>query len=78
MSPVWGHCDPRQGSVTVHLSTQEYKIWVPANSQGDLLKCWGVTSDGLAFQPAQQPRGGGGESPIKMTGKIVRNFENNH
>ena len=25
---------------------QEYK-WVPANCQGNLTKCWGVTCDGL-------------------------------
>ena len=32
---------------TVPLSTQEYK-WVPANCQGNLKKCLGVTCDGLA------------------------------
>ena len=32
------------------LSTQEYK-WVPANCQGNLTKCWGVTCDGLASHP---------------------------
>ena len=37
-------------TLTVPLSTQEYK-WVPANCQGNLMKCWGVTCDGLAFHP---------------------------
>ena len=30
----------RQNTLTVPLSTQEYK-WVPANCQGNLTKCWG-------------------------------------
>ena len=37
-------------TLTVPLSTQEYK-WVPANCQGNLTKCWGVTCDGLASPP---------------------------
>ena len=32
----------RHFTPTVPLSTQEYK-WVPAKSQGNLVKCWGVT-----------------------------------
>ena len=40
----------RHFTVTVPLSTQEYK-WVPANCQGNLTKCWKVTCDGLAFHP---------------------------
>ena len=34
----------------VPLSAQEYK-WVPANCQGNLTKCWGVTCNGLASHP---------------------------
>ena len=37
----------RHFTLTVPLCTQEYK-WVPANCQGNLTKCWGVTCDGLA------------------------------
>ena len=37
----------RDFNLTVPLSTQEYK-WLPANCQGNLMKCWGVTCDGLA------------------------------
>ena len=37
----------RHFTLTEPLSTQEYK-WVPANCQGNLTKCWEVTSDGLA------------------------------
>ena len=40
----------RHFTLTVPLSTQEYK-WVPANYQGNLTKCWGVTCDGLASHP---------------------------
>ena len=40
----------RHFSLTVLLSTQEYK-WVPANCQGNLTKCWEVTSDRLASHP---------------------------
>ena len=40
----------RHFTLTVPLSTQEYK-WVPANCQGNLTKCWGVTCDGLASHP---------------------------
>ena len=40
----------RRFTLTVPLSTQEYK-WVPANCQGNLMKCWGVTCDGLAPHP---------------------------
>ena len=35
----------RHFTLTVPLSTQEYK-WEPANCQGNLTKCWGVTSRG--------------------------------
>ena len=35
----------RHFTLTVSLSTQEYK-WLPANCQGYLTKCWGVTCDG--------------------------------
>ena len=38
-------------TLTVPLSTQEYKL-VPVNCQGNLTKCWGeVTCDGLASHP---------------------------
>ena len=40
----------RHFTLTVPLSTQEYK-WVPANWQGNLMKCWWVTCDGLATHP---------------------------
>ena len=40
----------RNFTLTVPLSTQEYK-WVPANCQGTLMKCWGVTCDGLVYHP---------------------------
>ena len=40
----------RHFTLIVPLSTQEYK-WVPANCQGNLTKCWGVTCDGLASHP---------------------------
>ena len=40
----------RHFTLTVTLSTQEYKS-VPANCQGNLTKCWGVTCDGLASHP---------------------------
>ena len=40
----------RHFTLTVPLSTQEYK-WVPANCQGNLMKCWEVTCDGLASCP---------------------------
>ena len=40
----------RRFTVTVPLSTQEYK-WVPLNCQGNLTKCWAVTCDGLASHP---------------------------
>ena len=40
----------RHFTLTVPLSTQEYK-WAPANCQGNLTKCWGVTCDGLASHP---------------------------
>ena len=43
----------RYFTLTVHLSTQEYK-WVPANCQGNLMKCWEVTCDGLASHPGLQ------------------------
>ena len=35
---------------TMSLSTQEYKL-VLVNGQGNLMKCWGVTCDGLASHP---------------------------
>ena len=38
----------RHYNLTVPLSTQEYK-WVPANCQGNLTKCWGVTCNVLIF-----------------------------
>ena len=40
----------RHFTLTVPLSTKEYK-WVPANCQGNLMKYWGVTCDGLASHP---------------------------
>ena len=40
----------RHFTLSVPLSTQEYK-WVPANCQGNLTKCWGVTCNGLASHP---------------------------
>ena len=40
----------RHFTLTVPLSTQEYK-WIPANCQGNLTKCWGLTCDGLASHP---------------------------
>ena len=40
----------RHFTLTVPLSTLEYK-WVPANCQGNLMKCWGVTCYGLAYYP---------------------------
>ena len=50
-------------TLTVPLSTQEYK-WVPGNCQGNLMKCWEVTCNGLAFHPGGVTillaRGGGG------------------
>ena len=55
LSPEWGVvlCSwARHFTITVPLSTQEYK-WIPANCQGNLTKCWGewVTYDGLASHP---------------------------
>ena len=44
----------RMVTLTVPFSTQEYK-WVPANCQGNLTKCWGVTCDGLASYPSNTP-----------------------
>ena len=42
----------RHFTLTVPLSTQEYKwVYVPANCQGNLTKCWEVTCDGLASHP---------------------------
>ena len=46
----WARCF----TLTVPFSTQEYK-WVPANCQGNLMKCWGVTCDGLASHPSNVP-----------------------
>ena len=43
----------RHFTLTVPLSTQEDK-WVPANYQGNLTKCWGVTCDGLASLPSRR------------------------
>ena len=40
----------RHFTLTVPLPTQEYK-WVPANCQGNLTKCGGLTCDGLASHP---------------------------
>ena len=40
----------RHFTLTVPLSTQEYK-WVQANCQGNQMKCWEVTCDGLASHP---------------------------
>ena len=40
----------RHFTLTVPLSNQEYK-WVPAICQGNLVKCWEVTCDGLASHP---------------------------
>ena len=37
-------------TLAVPLSTQEYK-WLPANCQGNLMKCWEVTCGGLASHP---------------------------
>ena len=44
----------RHFTLTVPLSTQEYK-WVPANCQGNLMKCWGVTCNGLVSHPGGVP-----------------------
>ena len=33
----------RHFTLIVPLSTKEYK-WVPANCQGNLMKCWGITA----------------------------------
>ena len=41
---------PRHSTLTVSLSTQEYK-WVPANCWGNLTNCREVTCDGLASRP---------------------------
>ena len=41
---------PRHITLTVPLSTQEYK-WVPVICWGNLTNCWGVTCDGLASRP---------------------------
>ena len=52
-SPGRCHCVVFLGKtlyLTVPLSTEEYK-WVPANCQGNLMKCWGVTYNGLASHP---------------------------
>ena len=49
----------RHLTLTVPLSTQEYK-WVPANCQGNLTKCQGITCDGLASHP-------GGEAILLVT-----------
>ena len=46
-------------SLTVPLSTQEYK-WIPANCQGNLMKCCGVTCDGLTSHL-------GGEATLLVT-----------
>ena len=40
----------RHFTLAAPLSTKEYK-WVPANCQENLMKCWGVTCDGLASHP---------------------------
>ena len=40
----------RHFTLTVPLSTQEYK-WALPNCQGNQTKCWGVTCDGLASHP---------------------------
>ena len=40
----------RHFTLTVLLSTREYK-WVLMNCQGNLIKCWEVTCDGLASHP---------------------------
>ena len=40
----------RDFTLTLPLSTKEYK-WVPANCQGNLMKCCEVTCDGLASHP---------------------------
>ena len=40
----------RHFTLTVSLSTQEYKQ-VPANCQGNLTKCWGITCDELTSHP---------------------------
>ena len=40
----------RHFTVTVPLSTQEYK-WVPVICWRNLRNCWGVTCDGLASRP---------------------------
>ena len=40
----------RQFTLTVPLSTQEYK-WVLVICWGNLTNCWGVTCDGLASRP---------------------------
>ena len=54
LSPGWAffllRSWARHFTLTVSLSTQEYK-WVPANFQGNLTKCLGITCDGLASHP---------------------------
>ena len=40
----------RHVTLTVPLCTQEYE-WVTANCQGNLMKCWEVTCDGLVSYP---------------------------
>ena len=54
-SPGRGQSWARHFTLTVPLSTQEYK-WVPANCWGNLTNCGEVTCDGLASRPG--PLGG--------------------
>ena len=43
-------CWARHFTLTVPLSTQEYK-WILENCHGNLAKCWKVTCDGLVSHP---------------------------
>ena len=50
LKPDWGYgvvlLSKALYSLSASLSTQQYE-WVPANSQGNLMKCWGITCVGL-------------------------------
>ena len=57
----------RHFTLTVSLSSQEYKR-VPANCQGNPMKCWRVTCDGLVTHS-----GGGGGVAILLVASCYRN-----
>ena len=48
-----GHCVVFLGQDTLlsQCFSPHRSKWVPANCQGNLTKCWGVTCDGLASHP---------------------------